>query len=316
MVLVERRFAELRQEGGRRLSGVAIRYGDAAILPWGRERIEPGAFAPIGDVILNASHDRTAPLARTGGGGLVLEDSARELAIRAELPGTRAADDMLELVRAGVMRGLSIEFRAVAERMESGVRVIERAKLSGVAVVDTPAYPASEVEARRRGGRRRGGRRTWIKSGIKYGIKAHCACLDGECGEVLFRPEALEVVDSTIATVGRATESVGSVRGGTLRVRNTRERLELEIDDAARDTTAGRQLEDLRATGTPIYARPIVDQDASEFEDIDGVRNYTRATVRAFLLKPILGPDERAANWETLEFQRQAPAKRRARVWL
>ena len=55
---------------------------------------------------------------------------------------------MLALVRSGVLRGLSIEFRAVAERIEAGVRVIERAVLRGVAVVDTPAYPASEVEAR------------------------------------------------------------------------------------------------------------------------------------------------------------------------
>lgn len=147
---VERRYCELRAASdGRRLEGVAVRYGDTARLPWGRERIEVGAFAPLGDVILNASHDRAAPLARTGGGGLELMDAADSLTVRAELPATRAADDVLALVRGGVMRGLSVEFRAVAERMESGVRVIERAALSGVAVVDTPAYPASEVEARR-----------------------------------------------------------------------------------------------------------------------------------------------------------------------
>lgn len=157
----ERRYAELRAEpDGRRLTGRAIVYGDTARLPWGRERIEAGAFAPVGDVILNRQHDRGAPLARTGGGGLVLRDGAAALELEATLPDTRAADDVLALVRAGVMRGLSVEFRAVAERMDGGVRVIERARLSAVAVVDTGAYPASDVAAREADGRRY--RRVWF----------------------------------------------------------------------------------------------------------------------------------------------------------
>ena len=315
--MLELRYFEVRQEGERRLTGTAIRYGDVATLPWGgSERIEAGAFQPIGDVILNASHDRGRPLARTGA-GLELIDGRDALRMTATLPETREAEDTLALVRAGVLRGLSIEFRAVAERFD-GVRVIERAALAGIGVVDTPAYSESEVEARRRGGRGGGGRRerrTWVRGGVRYGVKMHCACLDGSCNEVYFRPEALEVVDSTLAMVGRATESVGSVKGGTLRVRNTPEQLAFEIDDAARDTAAGRQLDDLRKTGTPVYARPIIDQDASTFDDIDGVRNYSKAPVRALLLKPILGPDERADNWDPLTFEGQAPAKR-MRIWL
>ena len=61
-----------------------------ASFAWGRERIEPGAFAPLGDAILNAQHDRTTPLARTDGGGLTLLDSEAALEIRAELPPTRS----------------------------------------------------------------------------------------------------------------------------------------------------------------------------------------------------------------------------------
>ena len=110
----------------------------------------PGAFAgSMGDVILNASHDRAAPLARTGGAGLELSDTGERLAFTATLPETRAADDVLTLVRTGVMRGASIELRVTGERFESGVRVIERAILAAIGIVDTPAYPASEVEARR-----------------------------------------------------------------------------------------------------------------------------------------------------------------------
>ena len=305
----ERRRAELRQGPGRTVEGVAVRYGDLAQLPWGQERVEAGAFAPIGDVILNASHDRTAPLARTGGCGLRFDDNAERLALTADLPVTRAADDVLTLVRTGVLRGLSVEFRAVAERFEAGVRVIERATLAGVAVVDTPAYPASEIEARRR----RGERRTWIRGGVKYGVKAHCQCAGDGC-EVMFRPEALEVMDTTLALTGRASEAVASMRGGTLRVKNTPERLTFEIDDAARDTAAGRQLGDLATARVPVYARPIIDEATAEFEVVDGVRQYTRAPVRALLLKPIVGPPEQAVNWEQVVI---APAaKRRHRVWL
>ena len=165
-----------------------MRYGDLAQLPWGQERIEAGAFVPLGDVILNASHDRTTPLARTGGAGLELTDTAERLAFSATLPDTRAADDVLELVRTGVMRGASVEVRVTAERFESGVRVIERARLSGIGVVDTPAYPASP---KWKPGGAAAGAGPGCAAASSMACEAHCACLDGKCDEVLFRPEAL-----------------------------------------------------------------------------------------------------------------------------
>ena len=147
---LERRYVELRADDtGRTLRGVAVTYGDVAKVAGLEERIQPGAFGALGDVILNASHDRAAPLARTGGAGLELSDSTDRLAFAATLPETRAADDVLTLVRTGVMRGASIEMRVTGQRFEGGVRVIERAQLSAIGIVDTPAYPASEIEARR-----------------------------------------------------------------------------------------------------------------------------------------------------------------------
>ena len=158
----ERRFIELRKVEGRRLSGIAVTYGDTATLPFGRERFEPGAFGDVGelDVVLNVQHQRSRPLARTGGGGLELADSATELRIAAELPETREAEDTLTLIRSGVLRGLSIEFSALKESMAGGVRSIERAALHGIGVVDSPAYPQSSVAARERGASRR--RRLWL----------------------------------------------------------------------------------------------------------------------------------------------------------
>ena len=58
---MERRFFEFREmpnENDRVIEGVALRYGEVAVLPFGRESFEPGAFGDIGDVILNVQHDR------------------------------------------------------------------------------------------------------------------------------------------------------------------------------------------------------------------------------------------------------------------
>ena len=142
----ERRFVELRQEG-RTLSGVAIAYGSEAKIRSFRERFNAGAFGDVSglDVILNRQHDRARPLARTGGGGLELRDSAERLEIAADLPETRGADDVLTLVGAGILRGLSLEFVAIRETWQGNLRTILRATLRGVGIVDRPAYPDSAI---------------------------------------------------------------------------------------------------------------------------------------------------------------------------
>ena len=142
---------ELRLDG-RALSGIALRYADEARLPWGiRERFAPGAFRNLDDsrIMLTEMHDRGKPLARVDGGGLRLEDSSEALRLSADLPKTRLADDVIELIRTRVYRGLSIEFRAVKEAMLDKVRVVESADLLAVSVVDVPAYPQSTIAAMR-----------------------------------------------------------------------------------------------------------------------------------------------------------------------
>ena len=145
----EYRFMELRAESNsRQLSGIAVQYGDIARMPWGEERIDAGAFGSIGDILLNRQHDRGRPLARTNGGGLTLTDSSNALKMTANLPETRDADDVLELVRSGVMRGLSTEFIAEDEEFSGSLRIIHQARLVGLAVVDQGAYPQSLVAHR------------------------------------------------------------------------------------------------------------------------------------------------------------------------
>ena len=141
-----------------------------------RNGFTPGVFGDpeAADVILNAHHQRAVPLARTGGGGLTLADTAEALTFRAELPDTRDAADVMELVRTKVLRGASLEFAAKSERLEGRVRVIRKAELRGLAIVDRPAYSGSTIAAMRDlyggpGGReteapvsRPGRRRLWL----------------------------------------------------------------------------------------------------------------------------------------------------------
>ena len=149
---LEYRFAPVTLEG-RTLAGTIMTYGEIATGAPRPERFLPGAFK-FDDVILNVFHERSRPIARTPH-TLILTDTAETLTLTAELPETREATDTLELVRKGVLTGLSVEFRAVRETLEGGVRVISEAILAGVAVVDKAAYTGAVVEAREKEENRR-----------------------------------------------------------------------------------------------------------------------------------------------------------------
>ncbi len=146
------RFAALRwDDNSRVLSGTLIRYGDVAELSWGeKERFEPGAFGNVSaaDVMLNVQHDRSRPLARSGGGGVTLDDTSERLRMEATLPDTADARDVLNLIRHRVLRGLSVEFYPKRSRKDGDVVVISEAELKNVAVVDRPAYANSTLDWR------------------------------------------------------------------------------------------------------------------------------------------------------------------------
>ena len=139
--------AEILAENDLQLSGRAVRYGDVATLPFGKEIIDAGAFGDLeqADLILNRQHDRGKPLARSGGGGLEIVDSATELMLRADLPDTEPAREAITLVRNKVLRGFSIEFRALSEYVADRIIHVAKAELVGIALVDKPAYPDSQV---------------------------------------------------------------------------------------------------------------------------------------------------------------------------
>ena len=159
METTEYRFAPFEYRAGGKgspgtLSGVAMPYGSIADLGGGlRERFVPGAFGPEPgrrDVLANWQHSRESPLGRTGGGGLVLTDSPEALRASLTLPDTMAGRDVATLAARRVLRGWSVEFRALSDGFQSGVRVVTGAVLTGIAIVDRPAYGEALASLRAR----------------------------------------------------------------------------------------------------------------------------------------------------------------------
>ena len=144
---MEFRFAELAEVEGRTLTGLALPFEVETRIGTMRERFERGSVVSTGAAILNRQHMRGSPLAREPE-TLTFEVRDSGLLMRAVLPETREADDVLTLVRANVLRNLSVEFIAHRERFTGGVRVIERGTIHGLAVVDSGAYPDAIVAAR------------------------------------------------------------------------------------------------------------------------------------------------------------------------
>ena len=129
------------------VEGVVVRYGDVS--PAFNESIDAGAFGDLksADVIVNHQHVREQPLARTGS-GLTLTDSDADLRASIELPDTQLGRDVATLVRSGVLQGLSTEFYISEFAIRSGLTHVTAAKLTGLAVVDRPAYPDSRIGLR------------------------------------------------------------------------------------------------------------------------------------------------------------------------
>ena len=320
----ERRFLELRQTEGRLLEGAALVYGDEAVFPWGRERIEPGAFTPLSDVILNRQHDRKTPLARTGGGGLELIDSPEELRIRATLPDTSSATETISLVRAKILRGLSIEFHALQERQDGDLRIIERAELVAVAVVDAPQYEESLVSAR---AEQRAKRLRTIRGNIPAKKVLECRCSPGDCTAAIFENGSLDSAISpeqqkdALAVLGEYANPLGSRKRKTLRFWSDKKGgLEYALD--VPDSPRGRALlESMDAAD--VIARPVIDTaaGASEFTLEGGRATYSAARIRALQF----GATDASGGWTPVRFRRgrdddmpagAAGERRRGRVWL
>ena len=141
---IEVRADEARQGPGR-LVGLLMKYGAQATDR--RELFENGALEwPEGGVVLNRQHTRKSPILR-----FTPEINGDEVRIDVQLPDTTSGRDAAVEVRSGLLRGLSVEFRSLKERVSGGVRRIQKAMLTGAGLVDSPSYQSAvEVRSKRR----------------------------------------------------------------------------------------------------------------------------------------------------------------------
>ena len=147
---VEYRFAEVEvRDAGAVVAGVVMPYGTVARIAGAfDESVEAGAFR-FDDVVLNRMHVAQDIIARTGGGGMTLTDTASSLTLRADIPDYRA--DIRHQVSARILRGLSVEMRVTAEDWPTPARrIIKSADLRGIAIVDRPAYGDATAELAKR----------------------------------------------------------------------------------------------------------------------------------------------------------------------
>ena len=313
---IEHRLAQEFRVAGRTLSGAAMVYGDTS--PGFRERFVPGAFGAVpATIAVNLQHDAAIVVAERA----VLADSPRALHVRADLPEGSAA---LALVRRSALNGFSVEFRAKAERREAGVRVVERAELTGLALVDRGAYPGATAEVRARSGRT-------LRSKIPYDAFLACECIKregpgsgGTCiPMVKFSQYAGELMadafgeadrQHVLAVAGNYKRPLGSSSRGTVRAVSTDDGLEVEVD-----LPAGAVGDEVVAAheAAGVIVRPLIDPDRSEFTDTDKGREYTKPYLRAF----IIGATDAREGWPDAVISydgeaRAAPEPRRRRLWL
>ena len=132
-----------------RLTGTLLTYGErASDRP---ELFERGAFdlaaiTASGEIVINRQHTRGAPIMR-----VIPELRGDALVIDTELPDTSSGRDAAVEIRSGLMRGLSVEFKAIRARMVNGVRRISEAALVAGGLVDDPSYASARVEVRDKG---------------------------------------------------------------------------------------------------------------------------------------------------------------------
>jgi hypothetical protein len=160
--MISRRSIDATEQklDGRTLAGYAAVYGEDSreIVEQGRafvERIAPGAFAETlrsnADVKLLYNHDPAALLARTKSRTLSLKSDRNGLAFEASLPETTLGNDVRELLARGDLTGeMSFGFFVEDESWNRTrtERLVKRAKLVEVSIVQDAAYPQTNSSLR------------------------------------------------------------------------------------------------------------------------------------------------------------------------
>ena len=343
----ESRFRELRAHG-RRLTGTVMQYGDVATIAGvGAERFSAFAFDEYlrhgRGTRLNVMHEPDLIVASTRRGDLAFTDSPEALTMAATLPAGNAYDSVLALVGDGLTNGLSVEFHAIDERRTNGVRVIQRATLPALGIVDDPAYSASGVEVRRRGRglsgeyryntdrvtRDRGRRRkVRVSSGaFSWQLEEFAKLqeeLQGSIAEAIeggaadaIRDRAREV---QLLAGRNYDQPLASLRTGTLKLEDGPEALRFEVDELpatsyAADLQAGMDAGAADYGVDVLYSIPPV-PDAVEIVTEPGTGVEIEVVNRGVMQALAIVSRAPRGNGGRVEKRRAVTPARRSRLWL
>ena len=123
----------------RTLSGVAVPFDQEIEVGGIKERFERGAIASVQDVKLFYGHKM--PIGKVTRG----EDTEDGYVIEARISETPNGDEVLTLMRDGVLNKMSVGFAPIKDRKEEGVVVRESVDLKEVSIVAFPAYSNADV---------------------------------------------------------------------------------------------------------------------------------------------------------------------------
>ena len=312
MGALERRSLELRaapESSGAVLEGVSVPWDSPGAVGRFTESFKRGSLKFDGDILVNIQHDPKRVVARNNeAGGLCLWDSPEGLRSRIILPDTQEGRDTRVLVSNGILGGLSIEFRALEDRWAGTHRTVLKAELDAIGIVSRPFYPGSVISE----GRSiesaaylesRQDRAGSASGSVPYNTDLSCECLqNANCSSVEFNRIEIADDDEIVATMRGFENAFASTRDGSLSLKQGEAGLDIGLSSSAFVTESGQIILEQAERGIPIYARPIVDEKISEFEDVDGVRVFSLARIKAFIIKTIAGDSLYRKGWTPLEF--------------
>lgn len=282
--MLEIRRIELRASEGV-VDGVAVRYGDIAVVNGQPERFLPASLLPAAPS-LRFMHDDTAVLAETV--KLIATPEAMKFEARIADPYRQPLEG---LIASGLIGGASIGFRALEERMTDGVREISLARLEEISLVDRGAYPQSNgLQMRRADDSAAMGRLEYrqsdslIRGVIQLGVPG-IVSLARRRRLLLPREADISFADNVFLLDGYSYENaLASTGAGSLNVRRVRDTIAFEtVTRALARTPALRTAQAKMRAGLLNGVVPGLQRIESETrtEDIDGVSWTTEVIKKA-----------------------------------
>lgn len=155
------RSKEEEEKESRHVDGIAVVFNQPTDLGWFTEEIGKDAFASakMDDVVLNFNHDDSLLLAGTRNGSLQLDINEDGMPISADIVETTTGNDVLKLVKEGLINKMSFAFTVdyddpdaiewVEEKDKKPHRIVRKIdRLFDVSLVTFPAYEQTSASAR------------------------------------------------------------------------------------------------------------------------------------------------------------------------